>query len=70
MKKKHKKKLNINIASIFITLTKINNETHDVAKKNKPPKKTRLNCSDNIHTLNVNLHGSQSSDYTITAMVQ
>jgi hypothetical protein len=28
-----KKKLNINIASIFITLTEINNETHYVAKK-------------------------------------
>ena len=30
---KKKKKLNINIASIFITLTEINNETHYVAKK-------------------------------------
>ena len=29
-----KNKLNINIASIFITLTEINNETHYVAKKN------------------------------------
>jgi hypothetical protein len=38
---KKQKKLNINIASIFITLTKINNETHDVAKKNKPPKKNK-----------------------------
>ena len=28
---KEKKKLNINIASIFITLTEINNETHYVA---------------------------------------
>ena len=33
------KKININIASILITLTEINNETHYVAKKikNKPP---------------------------------
>jgi hypothetical protein len=38
--------MNINIASIFITLTEINNETHYVAKKiknkkqnKKPPKK-------------------------------
>jgi hypothetical protein len=41
------KKLNINIASIFITLTEINNETHYVAKQNKkqtpPPKKTKPN---------------------------
>ena len=36
--KKNKKKLNINIASIFITSTEINNETHYVAKKKKPPK--------------------------------
>ena len=34
-KKKNTKKLNINIASIFITLTEINNETHYVPKKNK-----------------------------------
>ena len=45
---KEKKKLNINIASIFITLTEINNETHYVAKKiknkkqnKKPPKKPK-----------------------------
>jgi hypothetical protein len=31
--KKKQKNLNINIASIFITLTEINNETHYVAKK-------------------------------------
>ena len=35
---KEKKKLNINIASIFITLTEINNETHYVAKKIKKQK--------------------------------
>jgi hypothetical protein len=39
------RKLNINIASILITLTEINNETHYVAKKNKknktPPKKLK-----------------------------
>ena len=52
---KEEKKLNINIASIFFTLTEINNETHYVAKKKK---KT------------VNLQGSRSSDYTITAMAQ
>jgi hypothetical protein len=38
-KKKIKKKININIASIFITLTEINNKTHYVPKKN--PKKTK-----------------------------
>ena len=32
------KKININIASIFITLTEINNEAHYVAKKNKKAK--------------------------------
>ena len=52
---KEEKKLNINIASIFFNLTEINNETHYVAKKIK---KT------------VNLQGSRSSDYAITAMVQ
>ena len=78
---KKKKKLNINIASIFITLTEINNETHYVAKKikNKKPnkkkpkttiKKTNQNCSDRIRTLSVNQQGSRSSDYTITASVQ
>ena len=74
---KEKKKLNINIASIFITLTAINNETHYVPKKikkqKKNKKKTRKNkktCSDRIRTLSVNLQGSRSSDYTITAMVQ
>ena len=42
---KEKKKLNINIASIFITLTKINNETHYVAKKikNKTQNKKKTN---------------------------
>ena len=74
-----KKKLNINIASIFITLTEINNETHYVAKKIKKKKtkknknkkkKTSQNCSDRIRTLSVNLQGSRSSDYTITAMVK
>ena len=43
-KKKNKnkrKKLIINIASIFITLTEINNETHDVAKKNKTKQKQK-----------------------------
>ena len=72
------KKLNINIASIFITLTENNNETHYVAKHNKkqppppPPqnKKTSQICSDRIRTLSVNLQGSRSSDYTITSMVQ
>ena len=71
------KKLNIDIVSIFITLTEINNETHYVAKKIKkqkttpPQKKTpSQNCSDRIRTLSVNLQGSRSSDYTITAMVQ
>ena len=34
-----KKKLNINIASIFNTLTEINNEEHDVAKRIKNKKK-------------------------------
>ena len=62
------KKNNINIASFFITLTEINNETHYVAKKKK--KKTRQNCSDRIRTLSVNLQGSRNSDYKITAMVQ
>ena len=38
MLKKRKKKLNINIASIFITLTEINNETHYVANKIKKQK--------------------------------
>ena len=74
-----KKKLNINIASIFITLTEINNETHYVAKKIKKTKnktkkqkktKTSQHCSDRIRTLSVNLQGSRSSDYTITAMVK
>ena len=37
----YEKKININIASIFITLTEINNETHYVAKKPPPPKKTK-----------------------------
>ena len=47
------KKTYINIASIFITLTEINNETHCVARKikktkkktkqNPPPKKTKKN---------------------------
>ena len=61
----------------FITLTEINNETHYVAKKiknkkqnKKPPKKPSQNCSDRIRTLSVNLQGSRSSDYAITAMVQ
>jgi hypothetical protein len=36
-----KNKLNINIASIFITLTEINNETHYVAKKNKKKQKSK-----------------------------
>jgi hypothetical protein len=45
-KKKKKKKLKfffiINIASIFITLTEINNEIHDVAKeKNKKKQKQK-----------------------------
>jgi hypothetical protein len=34
------RQLNINIASIFITLTEINNETHYVAKKTKTKTKT------------------------------
>ena len=40
--KKKLKKLNINIASIFITLTEINDETHYVPKK-KNKKKTKQN---------------------------
>ena len=68
---KKTKQLNINIASIFITLTEINNETHYVAKKIKNKKQNTKNpCSDRIRTLSVNLQGSRSSDYTITAMVQ
>jgi hypothetical protein len=39
--KKTQKKLNINIASIFITLTEINNEAHYVAKKNKGIKRKK-----------------------------
>ena len=59
MQKKKQKKLNINIASIFITLTEINNKTHYVPKKKKNKnKKTRQNCSDRIRTLSVNLQGS------------
>ena len=38
---KEEKKLNINIASIFITLTEINNETHYVAKKIKNKKQNK-----------------------------
>jgi hypothetical protein len=41
MYKKKKKKLNTNIASIFITLTEINNETHYVPKQNQ--NKTKQN---------------------------
>ena len=53
-------KINIIIASIFITLTEINNETHYVAKKikNKNPPKKPQNCSDRIRTLSVNPQGS------------
>ena len=36
-----KKKLNINIASIFNTLTEINNEEHYVAKKIKNKKQKK-----------------------------
>ena len=65
-KKKIKKKININIASICITLTEINNETQYVPKKTKQnktkqntkTKKARQNCSDRICTLSVNLQGS------------
>ena len=35
------KQLNINIASIFITLTEINNETHYVPKKKPKQNKTK-----------------------------
>jgi hypothetical protein len=35
------KQIYINIASIFITLTKINNETHYVAKKIKNKKQNK-----------------------------
>ena len=57
------KKINIIIASIFITLTEINNETHYVDKKiknkkqnkTKTTKKTSQNWSDRIRTLSVNL---------------
>ena len=60
------KKINIIIASIFITLTEINNETHYVDKKiknkkqnkTKTTKKTSQNWSDRIRTLSVNLQGS------------
>ena len=51
------KKLNVNIAFIFITLTEINNETHYVPKTKKQ-KKTRQNFSDRIRTVSVNLQGS------------
>ena len=57
----YKKKININIASIFITLTEINNEIHDVAKEKKKKnkkQKPKQNCSDRIRTLSVNLQGS------------
>ena len=37
------KQLNINIASIFITLTEINNETHYVPKKTKQNKTKHKN---------------------------
>ena len=61
-KKKKKKKKIINIASIFITLIEINNETHYVPKikrkKTHKQKKTRQNCSDRIRTHSVNLQGS------------
>ena len=67
-KKNKKKQLNTNIASIFITLTEINNETHYVPKQNqnktkqnkqkKNNKKTRQNCSDRIRTLSVRFKGS------------
>ena len=65
-KQKKQKKLNINIASIFITLTEINNETQYFPKKTKQnktkqntkTKKARQNCSDRIRTLSVNLQGS------------
>jgi 23S rRNA maturation mini-RNase III len=61
-----KKKLNINIASIFNTLTEINNEEHDVAKRIKNKKqsknkksekkqKTSQSCSERIRTFSVNL---------------
>ena len=40
-KKKKKKKKKNPIASIFITLTEINNEAHYVAKKNPKEKKTK-----------------------------
>ena len=56
------------MAYIFITLAKIHNETHYVAKIKE--KQTRQNCSDGIDTLSVNLQGSRSSNYAITAMVQ
>jgi hypothetical protein len=36
-----KPKIIINIASIFITLTEINNETHDVAKIKKNKNKSK-----------------------------
>ena len=72
--KKNKNIININIVSIFITLTEINNETHYVAKKKKKKKytneKTQKKPRAGICTLSVNLQGSRSSDYTITAMVQ
>jgi hypothetical protein len=69
-----KKKLNMNIASIRITLTEINNEKHYVPEKKinkKATKKQRSqNCSDRISTLSVNLQGLRSSDYEITAFAQ
>jgi hypothetical protein len=39
--KKKNQKLNINIASIFITLTEINNETHYVPKKKNKTKQNK-----------------------------
>jgi hypothetical protein len=59
----------MNIASIRITLTEINNEKHYVTKKKRnQKKKTKKNkqktCSDRIRTLSV------SSDYAITALAQ
>ena len=72
----------MNIASILITLTEINIETHYIAKKKtkkkkqkkpnqiKNKEKTSQKCTDWNRTHSVNLQGSRSSDYAITAMAQ
>jgi hypothetical protein len=55
---KKKLKMNINIASIFITLTEINNEAHYVAKKNPKTKNKKS------RTTNISLHMKSQHEYT------